>query len=141
MLQAALDYQARGWSVIPLKPGTKVPALNSWKANQAQAWDRDQVLDWWGVPEHSSDNIGIVCGRVSGIWVLDIDGQIGVQSLRDVGIKVPTTRMVETPHGCHYYFAYDSGVTTGNGKLQNVDVKSDGSYVVAPPSVLSEMMP
>jgi len=138
MIKSALQYQERGFSVIPLRPGTKVPALHEWKSNQTKPWTRDNILEWWSTPAHAQDNIGIVCGRVSGIWVLDVDGPEGIKSVKDAGIEVPDTYTIKTPHGWHFYFRYDPAVATGNGKLPNVDVKSDGSYVVAPPSVLQE---
>ena len=34
-LEDALDYDRRGWCIIPIRPGTKKPACRSWKGYAA----------------------------------------------------------------------------------------------------------
>jgi hypothetical protein len=78
-----------------------------------------------------------VCGAVSGIVVLDVDGPEGEASLN--GHKVPPAPMVRTPHGRHVYFRHPGRpVPPKVGLLPHVDVRGDGSYVVAPPSQLPD---
>lgn len=76
--------------------------------------------------------IGIICGQVSRIFVLDVDGPEGEASLK--GYNLPRTATVKTPHGRHYYFKFIPKLvyktTTKTGVLPNIDVRGDGGYVV-----------
>jgi hypothetical protein len=88
-LQIALDLAARGWSVFPLAPGTKLPAIPAThpagtalrRSCRGQCGhpghgvhdattNTDLITVWWS---HCPDaNIGLACGP-SGLVVLDLD--------------------------------------------------------------------
>jgi len=150
-LDAALDYLDRGWSPIPLyeirdgkctcpkkeactRPG-KHPRLASWKKYQAERPTEEEVRLWF--TEWPGANIGITTGEVSGIIVLDIDGQEGLDNLKASGYEIPMT-----PHarsgggGWHFYYdCPEGGVPNSVGKIApKVDVRGTGGFVVAPGS-------
>jgi hypothetical protein len=102
---------------------TSTAAINKWWANNPEA------------------NIAIRTGAISGIWVLDLDGEEGIAAvaeLEEIFGQLPLTPTVITGRGGrHYYFKIPPGVVIKpTVKLGNkpVDVRGDGSYVVAPPS-------
>ncbi len=47
VLEWALEYHRLSWCVIPIKPGTKKPALRSWKQYQTQRPDKNQLRKWF----------------------------------------------------------------------------------------------
>ncbi|NPV52638.1 MAG: AAA family ATPase [Firmicutes bacterium] len=129
---AAISYCRRGWSVIPLRPKDKKPAIPSWEPYQKRRATEEQVRHWW--QGDSSFNIGIVTGAVSGICVLDIDGPQGREAVK--GLALPPTPTVETGKGWHCYFKHPGGpVQNAVGLLPHVDLRGDGGYVAAPPSI------
>jgi putative DNA primase/helicase len=101
--------------------------------------DVDLVSRWWG--EMPEANIAIATGKKSGLVVLDVDGPLGEETLARIERMyevLPPTQQVKTGKGRHLYFRYPPGET----KLKSVarrkfglDVRADGGYVVAPPSV------
>lgn len=140
IVEAALSYAARGWCVVPLNG--KVPFLEDWP--RVASTDIDTIHSWFH--EYPRANLGIVTGSRSGIFVFDVDGDKGEQTLRDletINGKLPETYEVETSRGRHLYFIQPLGVRT---KTQasgpeigiNLDVRGDGGQVVAPPSVHPE---
>jgi hypothetical protein len=87
MLAAALAAAERGWPVIPLRPGAKVPALHGWDrcphtgacADRHQGWEQRATTDptrirtaWASRGGRDPFNVGIACGP-SGLVVLDLD--------------------------------------------------------------------
>lgn len=141
MHEEARAYLNLGWSLLPIKPGAKTPlgkllpvgedGRPTWIPFQTTPPLIDDVERW--LENEPSMNIGVVCGAVSGIIVLDQDGDQGAHSLKYRDI--PDTVRARTPHGWHHYFRHP-GFTVSNraGLLPNVDVRGDGGYVVAPPS-------
>ncbi len=132
--QTALAYASLGWSVIPLRVGMKVPRVR-WRPLMNHAADRNTVADWFSRWPFS--NVGIVCGKVSGIVVLDLDSVEGVENVQrisgGVGIEAAT---VSSGKGMHLYFAAPpEPVPTRVGLLPGVDLKGEKGFVVAPPSV------
>ena len=127
-LSAALTYAAHGLRSFPIKPRSKEPAT-------AHGF-KDATLDG-GVLHRRfmaagpDANIGIATG--DGLIVVDLDGpEADVwASLRDW----PKTWTVETGRGHHIYLRVDRPVSTRPGLVPKVDVKSEGGYVVAPPSI------
>ena len=136
-LAAALAYQARGWSVVPLRPGEKRPLIRR-EGFQHQPASESQVRRWF---EHWPDaNLGVVTGAVSGLIVLDIDPEHGGgDSLaafeRQHGPTPPTLEAITGGGGRHLYFSHPGGVVHNRVNLAaGLDLRGDGGYVVVPPS-------
>lgn len=136
-LQAVLQYVKDGWSVIPLEPRGKTPRVE-WKPYQTIPATQEQVSAWWR--QWPDANVGIVTGTISDLLVLDIDGEEGEATLTELEKKhgsLPPTITVTTGRGRHLYFACPSASigSTVRAFGIGVDVRCEGGYVVAPPSV------
>ena len=149
--QAAKKYAARGWRVIPLhsvnqgrcsceKPDCRRSAA---KHPRIQAWPQaattnDGMIETWE-SQWPDANIGIVTGSSSGLLVVDVDGEAGARSMRQLEDKfgpMPPTVTVRTGRGHHYYFAAPQySVKTRVAVFQGIDIRANGGMVVAPPSV------
>ena len=137
-LDYAVFYLSYGLSVIPLKPGEKTPLIK-WERYQKEPPSIAEVRKWF----KDTDNIAIVCGKVSkNLVVIDFDGaEIYEAFLKEIEgdpeIKdiVESTWLVETGKGFHVYIQVDTNRPVKTGKLRNVDIKGEGGYVVAPPSL------
>jgi Bifunctional DNA primase/polymerase, N-terminal/Domain of unknown function (DUF4386)/Primase C terminal 1 (PriCT-1) len=138
MLAAALSYVETGLRVFPLKPCSKVPAtLDGLKSATT---DVEQVRAWW--QRWPNANVAIRTGADSGVVVLDIDVQHGgAGSLGELerchGELPKTARVLTGGGGQHVYFRHPGReIRNSAGKLgAGLDVRGDGGYVVAPPSV------
>jgi putative DNA primase/helicase len=125
---AAVSYRRVGWSPIPIKGRSKQTALSQLAPYLSRPATKEELRSW------SWPGVGIVTGPVSGLLVLDVDGQEGEAELKRHGH--PLTPMVRTPSGgLHLYFKHpDTEIRTGIGVVPGLDVKASGGYVVAPPS-------
>jgi len=132
---AALNYAGENnLSVIPIQRN-KQPCFK-WAYYQRKKATADEIRQWW----HKWPNamIGIVTGQISGLFVVDCDSQEGfdaVQKLLPDSLDIPTAR---TPRGgWHFYFQYpaDSKLTVQAGIMPGVDIRGEGGYIVAAPSM------
>lgn len=130
-MAAAAQYLKRGWSIIPVSGKTRRPLLE-WKPYQSRHPTEDEITEWWRTWPYAQ--VAVVTGAVSGLLVLDIDGPEAQDSLK--GKPLPPTPCVRTSRGTHYYFAHPGGVCIGRPHpLPGFDIRADGNYVVAPPSI------
>ena len=137
-LRAVHEYLTVGFSVVPLAPNSKRPALDSWDEFQSRRPTPDEVQKWWG--DRQQHGVAIVCGQVSGIVVLDIDNpeKFGV-ALQTIGGTLPDTPIVRTRKGWHLYFQYPPNrIVRRHDRLNDwgAELRGDGCYVVAPPTVI-----
>ena len=132
------DYMGRGWSIIPIKPGDKRPLVR-WEQFQHRPPGAAEVCDWFRAWPDAG--IGIVTGTVSGLVVLDVDvrhgGDVALQQLKREHGRLPTTVECRTGGGGrHLYFAHPGGLVRNKvGLAPGIDIRADGGYVVAPPSL------
>ena len=136
---AAVAYAGRGWAVLPLAPKAKSPlgklVPHGWKD---AATDKDTITRWW--QREPMGNIGIRTGAESGLVVLDIDprngGSDNLRELEQKNGELPTTVISLTGGGgVHIFFRHPGWVIKNKNLAPGVEVKSDGGYVVAPPSI------
>lgn len=102
--------------------------------------DLDQIARWWD--DYPNANIGLVTGKISGVFVLDVDGETGIASMAALAERyepLPPTRTIRTGGGRHYYFRHPGvkirTVARFCSDLPGLDSRGDGGYVVAPPSL------
>jgi hypothetical protein len=146
----ALEYARHGLHVFPLhsihngrctcgrdcgKNAGKHPRVaGGFKAATTNA---SQIEAWWR--KWPDANIGIATGSTSGIVVIDIDGAGGLAALQSLVAQfgtLPRTLIVKTSRGWHLYFrAPASGIPIPCSADGGLDVRGDGGYAVAPPSV------
>jgi len=137
ILEAALSYAARGWPVLPCRPKGKTPLCAH--GVHAATTDKRTIRDWW--VSWPSANVGIACGAASGLVVLDVDaGHGGEESLakleREHGALPVTVEAHTGGGGRHLFFRHPGGRVKNRVCLRpGLDVRGDGGYVVAPPSV------
>ena len=139
-LEAALAYAARGWPVFPLAPGGRVP-ITAHGFKDASV-DPERIRAWW--TEHPTANVAIRTGKGS-IIALDVDrhgkgdGEASLADLESQHEKLPKTWESITPRdGRHLYFeAPEFEIKTRTGIRPGIDIKGEGGYVIAPPSVVA----
>jgi hypothetical protein len=117
MLVQALALARRRLAVFPCGVRAKVPAGGH---GHLEATIEPHLLRWWW-KENPDYNIGIATGTVSGVWALDVDGPEGEAHLR--------------PR--HLFFRMPNKIIRNSASRvgDHIDVRGDGGYVVAPPSL------
>ena len=130
------DLLARNWSIFPLKPRSKVPAIR-WEECRRRFPTFDEIERWFTRPGF---NVGIVTGQLSKIFVIDADSPEAVEwTQRNLP---PCDLRVRTAKGLHLYIPYEgkrpirnkARITVG-GKTLELDVRGEGGYVVGPGSI------
>ena len=103
-LKAALFYHWHmKYSVIPVRANKK--PFVKWEQYQDKPADEMQIRQWW--KKHPKANVGLVCGQVSGINVVDVDTEAGWDALTRPRHR-PTGRRVasEPEDGIFIYRLY-----------------------------------
>ena len=142
-LASAADwYVDHGFGIFPIAARGKEPVtehgVNDWTDNS------EDVHAYW--VEHPRANIGIACGSPSnGVIVLDVDEdeEKDVHGLRTLneweklhGALPETATAITGRGGIHYFYRTDrSDLRPFINQDKGVDLRSDGAYVVAPPSI------
>lgn len=133
-MHPSLILQDLGWNVMPLHG--KRP-IGEWGMLQRRMADRDKLVNWYDTHQ---GNVAIICGEISGVSVVDVDvkGGFDVKAFRQFYEKYPTPIVVRTgTGGYHLYYRFTkvkNAVRVKYPGLQ-IDVRSQGGYVVAPPSI------
>ena len=142
MKSCALRYAVLGLAVFPLRTRNKTPlTTNGYKDAST---DLKQIEAWWN--KYPSANIGIATGKPSGGLVvvdLDVDEEKGIdgrETLREWEKqhgKLPDNTWISITGrgGYHYFYKDQSGSRSKAGLYEGVDIRGEGGYIVAPPSI------
>jgi len=144
--RAALKIAGKRKPVFPCK-ADKAPY---YEKNVLEHGGRDATTDprkitaWWA--KWPEANIGIPTGKASGLLIVDLDtykpGAMTVAGFEEKYGTISHTPTVRTGSGgLQFYFAYPDGEEIRNsaGMLgPHVDVRGEGGYILAPPSVTTE---
>lgn len=89
---------------------------------------------------HQQANFAVATGPASGVFVVDIDGQVGVESYKDLIAqhgKLPKTPWVKTPHGWHVWFKCSNSTIRNSASTiaRSIDVRGGGGYALLPGSI------
>ena len=129
-------------------PNREIACSNSPGKHPRSKWketatdDADEIKELWS-NRHKGANIAIATGQPSGVYVIDLDGKVGMDSLRALEAKhgaLPATMMAFSGRGdgLHLYFktpAEEEGLTISAGTIgTGIDTRGTGGFIVAPGS-------
>jgi hypothetical protein len=149
----ALFYASFGWAVLPLHsvdrgvctcgdPNCRSAGKHPRTSHgvKGASTDPEQIRKWWR--QWPDANVGIATGAVSGLVVIDIDPRNGGNaSYTKLQEELPGTfdkplKVRSGSDGTHLYFGHPGGHVPCCANLRpGIDVKADGGYIVAPPSM------
>jgi hypothetical protein len=146
-LETALAYAEFGWAVLPLHhvenghcscgdPKCKSPGKHPRTRHGMKDASKDHAIIRAWFAKWPNANIGIATGSISGLVVVDVDGEIGeakLFALAERGLKLPTTAQVKTGRvgGLHHYLTVSPNAPVASRTDDGLEIKADGSYVVA----------
>lgn len=131
------QYRDEGLCVIPI-PHKSKRAVIKWKEFEKRPPTDSEIQQWFG---HNESNVAIVCGSVSGnLVVLDCDleevfYELASKICQREGIEdiLDYTRVSQTGRGYQIWLRTKEPVKSV--KFTKLDIKGEGGYVVAPPSI------
>jgi len=128
------EYLRYEYSLIPIN-SEKEPYIY-WKSFQYKKAKIEDVFDWYD--KFTDVNIGIVTGNISKLAVIDVDDLTLLPELKEFLPELKETTRVRTRRGYHYYFSLNGERIKSTNHLfgRRLELKSDGNYVVAPPSII-----
>jgi len=128
------QYLKYGYSLIPVDKEKKPCVF--WKKYQYKKATVNDILKWH--IQFDTLNIGIVTGYISQLAVIDVDDLSLLPDLRKRLPEIKETTRVKTNRGYHYYFHLNGNKVKSTSTLfgKKLELKSDGSYIIAPPSII-----
>jgi hypothetical protein len=96
-----------------------------------------EIESWFS---SDNNNIGIVCGPVSNLLVIDIDPRNGGdQSAVQLGLRKEAADVITGSGSYHFYYWYPTWLYNHRIVLPEgytgIDIQGKGKYVLAPPSI------
>lgn len=145
LLNAALEYAAAGFRVFPIKERDKKPLPGTHGCTDGTT-DKNIITAWWSkVP---SANIGLCTGKTASgkcLVVVDLDedeekDKHGISELQRYltdksAAFPPTLEAVTGRNGRHLAYFTDEEIRNTTDLLPGIDVRGEGGYIVAAPSI------
>lgn len=167
LLNAALFYASLDYRVFPLQT---IITENNFVRCSCQNWkdcenqgkhprnrkghleattDEKRITEWW--TKHPDSNIGLLTGKASEMFVLDIDvksgGEMSLENLqedyklllKDKYVPLPgTLTTFSGSGGRHLYFKFPfdkNDISSSASEIADgLDIRANGGYIIAPPS-------
>jgi hypothetical protein len=132
--QVASSLVEKGYSVIPLRQGSKAPIEKNWTQYCDKVTDSVTLSTWEGLPDA---NIGLTLGKASGLVALDFDEDVG--GLHEEILKLLPVKTVRKTgaRGFTLFYKYNGEKTHKWGKDGEMvlELLSSGRHTVIPPSI------
>lgn len=134
----AVLYAAKfGLSVIPMNDEKK--PMIKWAELQERRPTVSEIVGWVDLWDGEPENLAIITGAVSNLCVIDCDSRPAAIWFHKKHGGSPV--MVRTRRGIHFYFRHPGQRIANASKIEadgvTYDVRGDGGYVLAPPSLHS----
>lgn len=125
------EAHERGFSIIPVLRDKR--PMFSWKPFQERRATVEEIRKWWA---RKPAGWAVITGAISGIVILDFDGDEGLRTLEKLGLE---RHVVTGSGGAHLYLTHPGwSVKTLNSKTKyslgerypGLDIRGDGGYAV-----------
>ena len=84
ILDAALEYLERGWSIIPVRVSgeeKKIPLIR-WREFQERAPTEEEVRKWFSVWPDAG--LALITGHISKVYIVDCDNQEAIDKAMEM---------------------------------------------------------
>ncbi|NQU26417.1 MAG: bifunctional DNA primase/polymerase [Candidatus Nealsonbacteria bacterium] len=138
MLDIALAYHSRGWSVVPQDPGAKQPCVR-WKPFQDRPPTEDELAAWFA--QWPQAGLAVVLGPVSGLLVVDVDGteahDVLIERLGREPLAPKAISGSRKPNRYHLFFRCPDVPTKAKATPWHakLEFRGKGGIVIIPPSL------
>lgn len=125
-------YKEWGWSLVPVEKNSKRANIEAgWQAKEHR--QIEEWVDWLS----SGINVGLNCGKISNVSLIDIDTKTIPSDLQKF---IGETLTQESPNGWHLVYFYEPDLPTINLRTTPcnlpVEIRNDGNQTVIFPSVV-----
>ena len=118
-------YEKMGFDLVPVAKGKKYPIEKNW-TNKSHK-NEEEWEQWLS----NSLNLGVKCGAISNITVIDIDTKQIPEDLKNL---LGNTLIQKTPHGWQYYYKFEEELPKTRIDEYKIDLETTGGQVVIEPS-------
>lgn len=144
-VDSVIELASSGFKVFPLRnfdatdaEGNRIGKTPACKWKEWATSDTSKVAAHWKA--NPKNNVAIKTG--DGLLIIDVDAKDDFDGSETISAwesehgKLPPTLGVETGSGgYHYYYRVDREISNSVSGDRHVDIRCDGGYVVAPPSI------
>jgi hypothetical protein len=137
-LPAALEFESRGFSIVPQLPGAKMPLIK-WKPYQERCATPLELVDWFY--RYPEAGLAVVLGKVSNLFAVDVDGVEAHRALVDRLGEVPRAPRSNSGSGkeYRYHLFFRAPACPTKAKFtpwhKKLEFRGDRGIVVLPPSL------
>lgn len=135
--RVAPALRENGYSVIPILPKQKRPAIEKWSDYCVERVDEDTFARWMRWQANGSFNVGVCMGAASGVIGLDLDDDVEDIHKKILDIVPPSPLGKRGAKGVTYFYQYN-GQGSHNFAYKGahvLDILSHGRQTVVPPSL------
>ena len=118
-------YEKRRFDLVPVAKGEKYPIEKAWTSKTHK--NKEEWEQWL----FNSLNLGVKCGAISNITVIDIDTKQIPEELKNL---LGNTLIQQTPHGWQYYYKFEEELPKTRIDEYKIDLETTGGQVVIEPS-------
>ena len=118
-------YKKMEFDLVPVAKGEKYPIEKNW-TNKSHK-NKEEWEQWLS----NSLNLGVKCGAISNITVIDIDTKQIPEELKNL---LGNTLVQKTPHGWQYYYKFEEELPKTRIDEYKIDLETTGGQVVIEPS-------
>lgn len=130
VLEAGLAYLESDISVVACIGKRTTVMWSRWQVVRPMPG----ILHWWD-SKGWFQNVAIICGQVSrGLVCIDLDGQAAVEAYEAQFPGLLNTFSVRSGSGMGMHYYYYVNEFTPTTRTKGFELRSDGCYVIAPPS-------
>ena len=123
-------YEKMGFDLVPVAKGEKSPIEKAWPTKTHK--NKEEWEQWLS----NSLNLGVKCGAVSNLTVVDIDTK---QIPEDLKKLLGDTLIQKTPHGWQYFYKFVQEIPKTRIDEYKTDIETTGGQVVIEPSITDKL--
>jgi hypothetical protein len=137
MESVALSCLQRGWAVVPQEAGAKKPCVR-WKEYQQTLPSVEICQKWWR--QWPDAGIAMILGRVSGVFVIDVDGpEAHAALIARLGAEPMTCKAISgSGKPCRYHLFFKCPNLATKAKQtpwhEQLEFRGDRGIIILPPS-------